>query len=156
MKFLMNANCLIKVTKSKLKEVVCTNFTIVISRVVKEETVDNARGFPDAAVIEKNLEKKLIALDGLPASSRQGEESVFTVFQKGKYDAVCSDDKRFIKRLRLFEMPYVTPSVLVVILLREGKLTVKGAKEKLDSLSPFVSDEEYNAVRMVLGNWRDQ
>jgi rRNA-processing protein FCF1 len=156
MRFLMDADCLIKLTKSKLKELVCTNFTIVIPQVVKEETVDNAQGFPDAAVIEKNIEKKLIALDRLPASSRQGEESVFTVFQEGNYDAVCSDDKRFIKRLRLFEIPYLTPSVFVVILLREGKLTVKEAKEKLDSLSPFVSDEEYNAVRMVVENWRDQ
>lgn len=152
----MDADCLIKLTKSQLKELVCMNFSIVIPQLVKEEIVDNAQGHPDAAVIKKNLEKKLITLSKLSTLSKKGEEAVFTIFQEGKYEAVCSDDKRFIKRLRLFNIPYITPSVFIILLLRNGKLTMKEAREKLDSLSPFVSDEEYSAVKAILENWRRQ
>jgi hypothetical protein len=62
MKILMDADCLIKLTKSNLKEVICYNFSVIIPKLVKEEIVDNAKGHPDAAVIQKNLERKLITL----------------------------------------------------------------------------------------------
>jgi len=65
-------------------------------------------------------------------------------------------DGLFIKRLRLFDIPYITPSVFIAMLLKNGKLTLKEAHKKLDSLSPFVSEDEYNAVKLVLENWRTQ
>lgn len=156
MKVLMDADCLIKLTKSNLKEIVCKNFEVLIPQLVKEEIVDNAGGHPDAIVIKKNIERKLITLCKPHSPFKKGEEAIFTVFQQGEYNAICSDDKRFIKRLRLFNIPYITPAVFIVILLRDGKLTIKEGLERLDSLSPFVSDEEYSAVKAILESWRNQ
>ncbi|MBI5185279.1 MAG: hypothetical protein HZA01_06085 [Nitrospinae bacterium] len=152
----MDSDCLIKLTKSRLKELVCKNFSIVIPQLVKEETVDNAQGHPDAMVIKKNLEMKLITSDKLPSSFKKGEDAIFTVFQQGKYDGICSDDKRFIKRLRFFNIPYITPAVFIALLLKDNKLKINEAVEKLDSLSPFVSDEEYSAIKRILANWGRQ
>ncbi len=123
---------------------------------VKEEVVDNAKEQPDATIIKGNIETGLLAVDKIQSSAQKGEDAVFAIFQQGKFDAVCSDDKRFIKRLRLFDIPYITPSVFIAILLKKGKLTIKEAHKKLDSLSPFVSEDEYNAVKLVLENWRTQ
>lgn len=92
----------------------------------------------------------------MKAPAEKGEEAVFTVFQKGKYDAICSDDKRFIRRLRVIDIPYITPAVFIAILLKNGKMTLKEAKEKLELLSPFVSEDEYYAVKLVLDNWRKE
>ena len=152
----MDADCLIKLTKSGLKELVCKNFSVVIPQLVKEETVDNAHVHPDAMVIKKNLEKKLITLDKLSSSFKKGEDAIFTVFQQGKYDGICSDDKRFIKRLRFFNIPYITPAVFIALLLRNDKITIKEAKEKLNSLSSFVSDEENSGIKTILENWGRQ
>lgn len=152
----MDTDCLIKLTKSTLKELVCRNFSVIIPQMVKEEVVDNAQEQPDARIIEGNIEKGLLTIDRTRSSGQKGEEAVFAVFQQGEFDAVCSDDKRFIKRLRLFDIPYITPSVFIAILLKKGKLTIKDAYKKLDSLSPFVSEDEYNAVKFVLENWRPQ
>jgi len=154
MKVLMDTDCLIKLTKSKLKELVCRNFSVIIPQVVKEEVIDNAEEHPDAMIIKGNIETGLLSINKKQSSAQKGEDAVFTIFQQGKFDAVCSDDKRFIKRLRLFDIPYITPSVFIAILLKKGKLTIKEAHKKLDSLSPFVSEDEYNAIKLVLDNWR--
>ncbi len=156
MKVLMDTDCLIKLTKSMLKELVCGNFSVIIPQIVKEEVVDNAEGHPDAAIIKRNIETGLLAINKMQSSAQKGEEAVFAIFHQEKFDAVCSDDKRFIKRLRLFDIPYITPSVFIAILLKKGKLTIKEAHKKLDSLSPFISEDEYNAVKLVLENWRTQ
>jgi len=39
------------------------------------------------------------------------------------------------------------------ILLKNGKLRIPEAMEKLDFLSPFVSDEEYSAMKAILESW---
>ena len=152
----MDTDCLIKLTKSKLKELVCANFSVIIPQVVKEEIMDNAESHPDSMIIRGNIETGLLTVNKTRSSSKTGEEAVFSIFQLGKFDAVCSDDKRFIKRLRLLDIPYITPSVFIAILLRKGKLTIKEARKRLDSLSPFVSEDEYSAVKLVLDNWRVQ
>lgn len=156
MKVLMDTDCLIKLTKSTLKELVCRNFSVTIPQMVKEEVLDNAKEQPDATIIKGNIESGLLSIDKTQFSAQKGEDAVFVIFQKGKFDAVCSDDKRFIKRLQLFDIPYITPSVFIAVLLKKGKLTIKEANKKLDSLSPFVSEDEYNAVKLVLENWRTQ
>ncbi|MEW6095072.1 MAG: hypothetical protein AB1567_00905 [bacterium] len=154
MKVLMDADCLIKLTKSKLKELVCKNFFVTIPEKVKEEVIDSASEHPDAMVIKENLHKNSLSLHKLPSASKKGEESVFTTFQQSGYDAICSDDKRFIKKLRLMDIPYITPAVFIVILLRNGKLTINEAYERLNSLSPFISDDEYYVINLILDNWR--
>jgi len=42
------------------------------------------------------------------------------------------------------------------LLLKKGKLTIKEARGKLDCLSSFVSDEEYNVIKAFLENWGKQ
>jgi hypothetical protein len=54
MKVLMDADCLIKLTKAKLKEIVCNNFSVFIPQAVENEVVDNAGEHPDAIIIKKN------------------------------------------------------------------------------------------------------
>ena len=152
----MDTDCLIKLTKSKLKELVCSNFSVIIPQAVKKEVIDNAGRHPDSIVVEENIANKLLTVDKMKTPSEKGEDAVFAVFQKGKYDAICSDDKRFIKRLRMIDIPYITPAVFIAILLKNGKMTLKEANEKLELLSPFVSEDEYYAVKLVLDNWRKE
>ena len=156
MMLLLDSDCLIKLVKSSLKEVVCRSFTIVIPPLVKKEVVEDSSEEPDAMVVKDNLEKKLLAVSKQKQTVSKGEDAVFTVFQSGRYDAICSDDKRFIKRLRLFQVPYLTPAVLIAVLLKKGKLTVHEALQKLESLSPMISEEEYSTVKAALANWRQE
>lgn len=152
----MDADCLIKLTKSNLKELVCNNFSVSIPEAVKEETVDVAGDYPDAVIIQKNIGEGLVKVIAAHTSAEKGEDAVLTILKEEKFDAVCSDDKRFIKRLRLFEIPYITPVVFIAILLKRGKLPIKEAHKRLDLLSPYVSEAEFDTLKLVLDNWRTQ
>ncbi len=150
----MDSDCLIKLAKSSLKEIVCRSFVVVIPPLVKKEVVDDASEQPDSILVKSNIEKKLLTVGSGTGSGSKGEEAVFNVFQSGQYDAICSDDKRFIKRLRLFEVPYLTPAVLIAVIFRQGNIPLKDALEKLESLAPMISDDEYLTVKTFLANWR--
>jgi rRNA-processing protein FCF1 len=152
----MDSDCLIKLVKSSLKELVCANFTVVIPALVKREIVDDSRGQPDATIVKDNLEKKLLSELRKPRAASRGEQELFSEFQSGGYDALCSDDKRFLKRLRLFQIPYMTPAVLIAVLVKDGKLTPDQALQKLESLSPMISDEEYSTAKVFLEGWRER
>jgi hypothetical protein len=95
-----------------------------------------------------------LKLDHIHIDAKKGDEAIFMIFKKGKFKAICTDDKRFIKKLKLFDFLYITPAVFIVMLLQEGKLTLKDAFLKLDILSSFVSDDEYNTIKLILENWR--
>ncbi len=150
----MDSDCLIKLVKSSLKEIVCRSFDVVIPPLVKKEVVDHSVKRPDAVIVKNNLERKLLTVSTSGGSGAKGEEAVFSVFQTENYDAICSDDKRFIKRLRLFQVPYLTPAVLVALMFKERKITANEALQKLETLSPMISDEEHFTVKALLTKWR--
>ena len=52
------------------------------------------------------------------------------------------------------DVPYITPAVCIVILLKQGKINLQGALEKLELLSHFISSDEYNTVKWALDTWR--
>jgi rRNA-processing protein FCF1 len=156
MHFVMDADCLIKLTKANLKEFVCTFYHVTLPETVRKEVIDNAEGHTDAIIIKTNIEKGLLNVDEHHSLTAKGEQSAISLYQKGGFDAVCSDDKRFIKKLKLLGIPYVTPAVFVALLLREGKLTISEAERKLDALSPFISSDEYLTVQLSMKDWRVQ
>jgi len=154
MKVVMDADCLIKLTKANLKELVCSAITVVIPYAVRAEVVDNAGPHPDAEMIRRNIKSRQLIVKGEQARYAEGEEAALDLFQRGAYDALCSDDRRFIRRLRILNIPYITPAVFVAILLKQGRLTMKEAQEKLELLAPYISEDEYTTVRLVIENWR--
>ena len=84
MKLIMDADCLIKLTKAGLKERVCQAFSLCIPRRVKEEVVDNgkAKELPDAVIIDDNIERgriKVLAVQGLKKAG--GEQEAVILFR---------------------------------------------------------------------------
>ena len=154
MKVLMDADCLIKLTKAGLKEAVCVHLSVTIPQIVKHEVVDLGKNHPDSMMIKDNLGKGLLSLSGVETPDVKGEEAVLAVFQSGGFDAVCSDDKRFVRRLRALGVPYIPPAVCVFLLLKQGKVNLPDALEKLELLSPFISSDEYHTVKWALDTWR--
>jgi rRNA-processing protein FCF1 len=174
MKVLMDADCLIKLTKAGIKEAVCAHLSVVIPQLVRHEVIDMGGNHPDSKVIKNNLDKGLLSLsesdiDTLEATSStdskdsigskgvidsKGEDAVLATFLNGGFVAICSDDKRFIRRLRALDVPYITPAVCIVILLKQERITLPSAREKLGLLAPFISSDEYYTVKWVLDTWR--
>lgn len=164
-------DCLIKLTKAGIKEAVCAHLSVVIPQLVRHEVTDMGGNHPDSEVIKNNLDKGLLSLsesdiDTHEATSStaskgskgaidsKGEGAVLAAFLNGGFAAICSDDKRFIRRLRALDVPYITPAVCIVILLKQERITLPDAREKLGLLASFISSDEYHTVKWVLDSWR--
>lgn len=126
---------------------------------VKEEVVDRGRlkGYPDAHLIDKNISDKLLKVGGGRNSDiNAGEKEAVALFENEGFDAIGSDDKRVIQQLRLFNIPYITPAVLIALMLKRGDITQVEANRRLSDLSEYISENEYYSVRLFIDQWREQ
>ncbi len=148
----MDADCLIKLVKAGLKELVVSHDTVVIPELVRREVVDvgKKKGHPDAAVVEKNIVAKTLQVAGRVSSERTGDEALVRTFQSGSYDAVATDDKKLVRLLKAANVPFVLPGVVLYSLQHRGLVSRETALRNLDQLSQFISDEEYGTIRLLL------
>ena len=72
-----------------------------------------------------------------------GEADVLKCFKIGKYDAISSDDSKFLNILESLNINYLTPTALIVYLFKKKKVTKCKALSSLERLKVFVSPEEF-------------
>lgn len=158
MKLVMDSDCLVKLTKAGAKEAILSSIEVSIPALVKKETVDEAKekGHQDGLIIEENLRKKSLRVvearrkkQSITAATK-GEEEVVSVYLSGKYDAVASDDRRFLKRLEAANIPSMTPTACLVYLYQGDKIEQFEALQMLESLKPYISSQEYAVARVYM------
>ena len=163
MKVILDADSLIKLTKAKAKEIVLKNMEAYIPPKVFEETVEipKEEGYLDAFLIDENLKKGLLAVEKIEENKeaevlitklriRGGEADVFRLYKSGDFDVVSSDDGKFLEMLDGLNVPYITPSALIVSLLKKKVLSREDAESYINNLKEMISDEEYYlAIREV-------
>ena len=163
MKVILDADSLIKLTKAKAKEIILKNMEAYIPPKVFEETVEipKEEGYPDAFLIDENLKKGLLAVEKIEENKeaealitklriRGGEADVFRLYKSGDFDVVSSDDGKFLEMLDGLNVPYITPSALVIFLFKKKVLSREDAESYINNLKEMISDEEYYlAIREV-------
>ena len=152
----MDADCLIKLTKAQLKEPVCAAFRIAIPFEVRREVMANAASHPECDVVQANLKRGALTEVPKHRRSMKGEEAVLVVYRTGAYAGVASDDKRFIRKLRILGVPYITPAVFILLLATKAHVSVAEALEKLEQLGPMISNDELAVVRLKLESLREE
>lgn len=156
MKVIMDADSLIKLTKAKAKEVVLENIKVYIPPKIFEETVKMPKeeGYPDAFLIEENLKNGLLEVGKIEENEeveemikrlgiKGGEADVFRLYRSGGFNVISSDDSKFLEILDALDVPYITPSSLIIYLLKRGILLREDAKTYINNLKEIISDEEY-------------
>ena len=108
------------------------------------ETPGNLRNCTMVAILSSGIAELICLLTPLKRNGgySKGEDAAVAAYVEGQHAGIASDDKRFTKKLRLLGIPYLTPAVLVLLLVRRGHLSVDEGANKLDALSPMVSDAE--------------
>jgi len=160
MKVVMDSDSLIKLTRAKIKEIVVENLDVYIPPKVFEETVTipKKEGFPDAFLIEENLDKGLLTIGESNADQHveemitslgigYGESDVFKLYKSGGFDIISSDDRKFLKIIDALGIPYLTPTALIVYLFNKKVLTKENTIDYLNNIKDIVSDEEYYLAR---------
>ena len=158
MKVVMDSDCLIKLVKAGAKEAVVAAMYVFIPPAVKRETVEEAkkRGYQDAAIIEENIAAGKIELAKPRTASlrdmmlTKGEGEVFSLYQRGGYDVIASDDDKFLRKLHLSNIPFLTPAACIVYVARNRGIEKSTAVEMLERLSQYVSRDEYMTARYAV------
>jgi rRNA-processing protein FCF1 len=152
MKIVMDADCLIKLTKAQLKEAVCQACDVLVPSTVLGEVLRNASAHPECEVIQANLgDGKLVEAKTL-RSHAKGEHAALEVFDPDKHSGIASDDKRFVRELRLKGIPYITAGVFIPMLVQRGQLSVDDADRRLGLLAPTISEDEAALIRRRLNS----
>jgi len=151
MKVAMDADCLIKLTKAGLKERVCDAWQISIPQAVQRETVEQSPLLPDAVRIRTNLEAgRLDVAADKHRRKWKGEDAVLRLYQDGSFDAVATDDTRFIRQLRGLGVPYAVPAVILIKLWQSDIIADDQALWCLASLRPHISADEHAVAHLIL------
>jgi len=153
MKILMDADCLIKLTKAGLKEFICRHEKITVPETVKREVVDagKSKGYADADLIEKNIRNGLIALAKEVASNHvKGDQALIATFKKGQYATIATDDAKLIRILRGAGIPFILPALIIYAIYKKGLIDRATGSNWLDRIFPFISEEEYSMTKLLL------
>lgn len=158
MKVVMDSDCLVKLTKAGAKEAVAMAMEVYIPDLVKRETVDEVKGkgYQDAIIIEENIKKKFLRIvksredNSLSIPVTKGEGEVVSLYLKGSYDVIASDDRKFLKKIEAANIPYLTPTACLVYLYKSGKNNKAEVLKMLEALKPLISSEEYVMSKFYL------
>ena len=150
MKLVMDSDCLIKLTKAGMKERVCAAWSIHIPSVVRRETTAEAPRLPDAVRIADNIRSGLVTVASGARKRGKGEDAALKLFQAGEFDAIATDDVRFIRRLRGLGIPFAVPAVIVVKLYFADVLSRAEADAALGALAPLISPDERAVAELML------
>jgi rRNA-processing protein FCF1 len=153
MKILMDADCLIKLTKAGLKEKICQQYEIAIPATIKKEVVDAGRrkGLLDAELVEKNIKKDIIKIVGKESPTRiKGDQALIEIYKRGRYDAIATDDVKLIRGLRSVGISYILPGLFIYFLYRRNITDKVTALNWLGGLSNFISEDEHSMIKFLL------
>ena len=153
MKILMDADCLIKLTKSGLKEGICEQFEIVIPITVRKEVVEAGKnkGLPDADLVEKNIKNHIIRVTRKVSSVHlKGDQALIETFKREQYDLIATDDAKLTRLLKSMAIPYILPGLLICFLYQRGIINKATALNWLEKLSDFISEDEYSMTKFLL------
>jgi hypothetical protein len=80
----------------------------------------------------------------------KGDQALIEIFKSGKYDAIATDDTKLARFLRSTGIPLILPALLIYFFYQRGLMDPEAALNWLEKLSPFISEDEYNMVKLLL------
>jgi len=152
MKLLMDADCLIKLTKAGLKELIAENAAISIPETIKWEVVDagKIKECADAFAVEQNIASGIIDVIESHLDFRKGDLALVALFEKAKYDAVATDDAKLTRTLKAHGIRFILPGLIIHQLQKEGQINWNTALWALDQLAGFISEDEFSMTKLLL------
>ncbi len=149
MKLVIDSDALIKLTKAGAKEIVLNNIEVSIPPSVMDETTREREKFIDALKIYDNVNKGLLKVKK-PGKNpfvknlevKGGEAQVLMLYDG--ISPISSDDGKFLNLLENLNIPYLTPTSIIIYLLKKGAIKKEDAKKYIGNLRDMVSEEEYH------------
>ncbi len=159
-KIVFDSDGLIKLVKAKCHEKLPTHFTCLISKEVYEETVLRGmeRLYDDAFLIEEHVKNKTLQVQKVRNNKKaqsilencnlgKGETSTLYLFFNVNAKTIISDDRIFLNLLLQNNIPFITPTDLIVRLYELKIINKKDAINALSKIKPCVNKNSYNNAK---------
>ena len=156
--FVLDADGLIKLTKSGIMEELAKHRKCVITREVFDEAVRKGkeRFYEDAYAIEDMVNRKLLSVEKIQFEEidnlGKGEASSLELYKKKKCSAIITDDRKFLSVLEEQGIPFIMPADVIISLLNRRKIARKAALEALEKIKPLVREEVYAKAKGEMGD----
>ena len=162
MDLILDADGLIKLERAGLLAQVAQTFSCVIPDAVYNEAVTQgkARMYPDAEAIEEvvrqfisvNYQGQLhqYPMDDANVRLGTGEKAVLALYSQAQEGVIVSDDRSFLSLLSRHDIPFLVPAALIVIMVKQGKLSYEAAKVALNRLRPWIREAVYRLAMQDL------
>lgn len=162
MDLILDADGLIKLERAGLLAQVAQTFSCVIPDAVYDEAVTQgkAKMYPDAEAIEEVVRQFISVksqrqphqhpLDEASLRLGAGEKAVLTLYFQEQEGVIVSDDRSFLSLLSRHDIPFLVPAALIVVMVRQGKLSFEAAKLALNRLRPWIREAVYRLATQDL------
>lgn len=150
----MDSDCLIKLTKAGLKELVCSHYRVTVPQVVYDEVVVSGgkAGCLDAQVVKGNIEKKMLKVAPSSDKYSSGDDALLRLFSNKFFSVVATDDVKLTKKLRASGIPFILPALILYKMAKDKHIAIQKAAACLDKLAGSVSDGQLSMVKILLEN----
>ena len=151
MKILMDSDCLIKITKAGLKDLIGRRYQIFIPDIVQKEvvTAGKEKGCEDALIVEKNIKANIINVSESQSNFKNGDDALVDQFRKSDYDVAATDDAKLIRRLIANDISFILPALIIFKLFTDKQIDRASFSKAMDKLAPFISKDEYSTVMLL-------
>lgn len=151
MKIFMDSDCLIKIAKAGLKELIGRCYQIFIPDIVQNEVVfaGKDKGCEDAFIVEENIKAKIIHILESSSNFENGDDALVGLFRNSDCDVVATDDAKLTRRLIANDIPFILPAVIVFKLFDDKQIDQSLFSKAMKKLAPFISKDEYSTVVLL-------
>lgn len=151
-KFVLDADAAIKLTKANVMEKAATHTKLFISEQVYQEILKGKEKlYEDAFYIESLANNKEVAVHKTNTDQSEGlgvgECSALTLFKEIKADAIISDDRKFLSLLERELIPFVVVTDFIAFLVIKKAATKEEGLSALNKIRFLVREENYQAAK---------
>lgn len=163
-KLAIDSDGLIKLAKSNILKNVLKSFNCNITNEIYNETVTEGKNklYEDAFFIGDLVDKNLLQVKDtkyrIPSNILKetknlgkGEVSVLSLYFEIGTKAIISDDLAFLKLLKKFEIPFIIPIDLIIMMVNMKTLKREKAQSAIEKIRGFVREECYAKAKTLLG-----
>ncbi len=156
-KLAFDSDGIIKLTKSGITDRIMESFDCFISDRVHVESIIEGKGrlYEDAFQIENIVKKNKLRIIKVKESDKareilrnyeslgEGEKSTLHLFFNIKAKAIVSDDQAFLNLLYRNNIPFITPTEIIIRLSELKILDKKEGLSALEKIKPHIKESNY-------------
>lgn len=162
-KIVFDSDGLIKLTKAGCLQKVLKHFVCSITKEVYDESVIKGmeRFYDDAFQIEEMVKKGMLKVENVKNNKHagailkgsavgRGESSSLHLYFNVNALAIISDDRVFLDILQRNNVPFVTPTDLIVRLYELNIISKDETMNALNMIKPYISKNNYDKAKTNL------